>query len=609
MYRNLWPYIKPLHGIGLFTITLGALVTIIMAQEHNQDGTNKQKPDLNKIQPGMEVKDTSYKLGESDMSKPQVTHVIRDEQGQVKYLVVSKGLLFKKMILVPANRVKEVKQEQEDRKGLGEVIIETRPEDEQELEKRGLDILSDIERGDLLAEVQEAMPTAEGLEAREAESGQEERKQLQPPEEAGKVEQESPREGAAHPRILQLLHDIGPGFLAGMSGNDATAITSYAINGAVAGYGQLWLVVLTTPMYQAVEYSCSKIGRTTRVGLDAILRAHYSRWVAVLAALILISTNVGLIAGNLVAIGSGFELITGISWVWFVIPAALFLWYITVFSNFNFVKKVFLVMSGAFITYLITAFVSGADWQTVLIRSFVPQLNFNFADISAALAMLGATISPYSMYWQMRAEIEEKRTGTMKQQFREASIDVASGTIGGNLVSCFVIITTASTLFVHHQTIQTALDAANALGPLVGPFARYLFAIGLIGAALIAIPIMAASSAYAVADTFGWPAGLSDQPWQAEGFYIVLTVSLLVGMAFALLRVDPIKLSFYANVFTGVLVPIMVVYLMVIGNSHQIMGEHKLGWLTNFFLAVTALVLIAGSVLFFYGLASGQAGS
>src|SRR5205807_9263310 len=133
-------------------------------------------------------------------------------------------------------------------------------------------------------------------------------------------------------------------------------------------------------------------------------------------AFILVTTNVALIAGSLVPIGSGFELIAGISWVWFFIPAALFLWYITVFSNFNFMKKIFIVMSAAFITYIITAFVSGADWKTVLISSFVPQINFNFAAISAALALLGATISPYSMYWQMRAEIEEKRAGTMKQQ-------------------------------------------------------------------------------------------------------------------------------------------------------------------------------------------------
>src|SRR2546421_169921 len=474
----------------------------IMAQEHDQESTKVQQPDLSEIQPGMEVEDTKHELGEGDISKPRVSNVIRDKQGQVKYVIIGKGLLFKKMVLVPANRIKEVRREPQDKKGPGEIVIETTPEDEQELKKRGLDILSDIEKGDLIAEVEEALPTAEGLEALEAESEQE----------------ESPHEHAAHPRILQLMHNIGPGFLAGMSGNDATAVTSYAINGATAGYSQLWLMLLTTPMYQAVEYSCSKIGRTTRVGLDAILRAYYSRWVAVLAALILIITNVGLIAGNLVAIGSGFELLTGISWVWFVIPAAFFLWYITVFSNFNLLKKIFIVMSAAFIT-------------------------------------------------------------------------------------------TASTLFVHHQSIQAAADAASSLGPLVGPFAKYLFATGLIGAALIAIPIMSASSAYAVADTFGWPAGLSEQPWQAEGFYIVLTASLLVGMAFALVRVDPIKLIFYANVFTGVLAPIMVIYLMAIGNSRKIMGEYKLGWLTNFFLAVTALVLVAGSVLFFYGLATGHGGS
>ena len=578
-----------------------------MARDHDQKRTNGQKLDLNEIQPGMEVEDTGHELGEGDISKPRVSNVIRDKQGQVKYVLIGKGLLFKKMVLVPANRIKEVKREPEDKKGLGEIVIKTTPEDEQELKKRGLDILSDEKEGDILAEVQEALPTAEGLEALEEESKQPH--PSQPSEEAGEEEQESPQEHAAHPRILQLLKDIGPGFLAGMSGNDATAVTSYAINGATAGYGQLWLMLLTTPMYQAVEYSCSKIGRTTKVGLDAILRAYYSRWVAVLAALILIITNIGLIAGNLVAIGSGFELITGISWVWFVIPAAIFLWYITVFSNFNLMKKIFIGMSAAFITYIITAFVSGADWKTVLISSFVPQINFNFAAISAALALLGATISPYSMYWQMRAEVEEKRPGTMKKQFREASIDVASGTIGGNLVAYFVIITTASTLFVHHQSIQTAADAASSLGPLVGPFAKYLFACGLIGAALIAIPIMSASSAYAVADTFGWPARLSEQPWQAEGFYIVLTASMLVGMAFALLRIDPIKLSFYANVFTGVLAPVMVIYLIAIGNSRKIMGEHRLGWLTNFFLAVTALVLVAGSVLFFYGLATGQGGS
>src|SRR5256885_16725273 len=186
-----------------------------MAREHDQKSTKEQKPDLNEIQPGMEVEDTEHALGEGDISKPRISNVIRDKQGQVKYVIIGKGLLFKKMVLVPANRIKEVRREPEDKKGPGEIVIETTPEDEQELKKRGLDILSDIEKGDLIAEVEEAMPTAEGLEALEAESEQEERKQPQPSEEAG--EEEGPHEHAAHPRLLQIVHDIGPGFLAGMS--------------------------------------------------------------------------------------------------------------------------------------------------------------------------------------------------------------------------------------------------------------------------------------------------------------------------------------------------------------------------------------------------------
>src|SRR5260370_8405403 len=200
-----------------------------MAQEHNQKSTEGKKTELKERKPGMEVEETENELGEGDISKPRVSNVIRDKQGQVKYVLIGKGLLFKKMVLVPANRIKEVRREPEDKKGPGEIVIETTLEDEQELKKRGLDILSDIEKGDLLAEIQEALLTAEGLEALKAESEQEESKQPQP---SGEEEQEGPHEHARHPRISQLMHDIGPGFLAGMSGNDATAVTSYAINGA-----------------------------------------------------------------------------------------------------------------------------------------------------------------------------------------------------------------------------------------------------------------------------------------------------------------------------------------------------------------------------------------
>ncbi len=528
----------------------------------------------------MEVIDTKNLLGQSDLTKPRVEKVIHHRTGPIKSLLVRKGLIFKKKVELPADliEIEKVEEKLEQGREPGEVVIEMTPQAEEVLAEQGLDI-----------------PANEPEPSQPAETG------------TGAVEE--PEKITVRPRFLQMLRAIGPGFLMGMSGNDATAITTYAIDGATTGFGHLWLMVLTTPMYQAVEYTCAKIGRVTKMGLDDVLRTHYSHWAAIFAAVVLIIANVALIAGNLVAIGSGLQLITGVNWAWFVIPVAVILWYITVFSNFNMIKKIFIVMSAAFMTYIITAFISGADWRAALINSFVPHLSFDFNGISAALALLGATISPYSMYWQTSSEAEEKRTGTITQQLRSATTDVASGTIGGNLVSYFVIITTASTLFVHRQSIQTAADAANALGPLVGPFARYLFAIGLIGSGLIAIPVIAASTADAVADTFGWPAGLTDQPWQAEGFYLVLSFSLLASLVLALLRIDPIKLIFYANILVAVLAPILVIYLMIIANTRKIMGMHRVGWLTNFFLGLTALVLIAGSLLFFIALFSGQGGS
>ncbi len=407
---------------------------------------------------------------------------------------------------------------------------------------------------------------------------------------------------ATRSKLHQLLRLLGPGFLSGMAGNDATALTTYAIDGARAGYGHLWLMLLATPMYQAVQFSCAKIGRITQKGLSDILREHYGLWVALLATLVLVIANVALIAGDLVAIGSGLDLITGLPWVWFVIPVAALLWYLTVYHNFESIIKLFSILSLAFVTYLITAVFSDPNWGVVLVHTFVPHVSFDFSSLSSAVALLGATISPYSMFWQVHGEKEQQRAGSLTRQMRSAALDIGSGVISGNLVAYFVIVTTAATLFTHHQSINTAADAAQALEPLLGPFAKYLFAIGLIGAGFIAIPVLLASTSYAVAGAFGWPSGLSQKLWQCKEFYLILTGTLVVGVVVALLHFNPIQLIFYANVLVGVLAPILVIYVMMVGNNRTIMQNKPLGLVTNLFLVVTVVVLVAADLLFFYGL-------
>ena len=419
----------------------------------------------------------------------------------------------------------------------------------------------------------------------------------------GMREKESNIQATRPPNAFSRV--LGPGLLSGTSGNDPSAVTAYAIDGANMGYGQLWLMLLTTPLYFAVQFACAKIGRVSQKGLSQLLREQYGRPLTFAASLLLVVSNITLIAADLAAVGSGFELITGISWVWFVIPVALVLWYLTVYRSFESFMKIFLTMSFVFFAYILASVFTHANWGAVIFHTFVPQMGFDFNSISSAMALLGATISPYSMFWQVQAEIEEKREGSLKQQLRMARLDVGSGAIAGQAVAYFIIICTASTLFVHNQNITTAADAARALEPLAGPFARYLFAIGLIGSGVVAIPVLLASTSYAVSGAFGWPGALAKRPWQGEGFYLVLTAATVVSLLITLLRIDPIKLIFWSNILAAIIAPFLVIAIMLVGNHRTIMKGQRLNLLHNFCLGLIVLILVAGAVLLFYGLASG----
>ena len=550
-----------------------------MAQEDHRN--NDQE-----IVPGMEVQATEGDLGEQDVRPARIKSVQKDQQGYVEEIEIEKGALFRKTLDVPADRIQAVKPEAsgEGEAAPGKLILDAKEGELEGLTALGPERLpSNHERREegLLDQVEQQVPTTEGMREMERD-----------------IE-------ATRPQSL-LLRVIGPGLLSGTSGNDPSAVTVYAVDGANVGYGHLWLMLLTTPLYQAVQYACAKIGRVTKKGLSQLLREHYGRPVALVATLLLVISNIALIAADLAAIGSGFELITGLSWLWFVAPVAVVLWYLTVYRSFESFKKIFLTMSFVFVAYILTSFFTHANWGAVLVHTFVPQIGFDFTSISSAVALLGATISPYSMFWQAQAEIEQQRTGTLQEQKRTAMLDVGSGAIAGQVVAYFIIICTASTLFVHHQNINTAADAARSLEPLAGPLARYLFAIGLIGSGLVAIPVLLASTSYAVAGAVGWPGALARRPWQSEGFYLILTVAGLLGLALTLLGINPIQLIFWSNIVTAIIAPLMVIAVLLVGNHSSIMKDQRLSLLHNFGLVLITLILIAGSVLLFYQVATGR---
>ena len=548
-----------------------------MAEEERRDNDNE-------IVPGMEVEATEGQLDKGDVSPAEVKKVEKDQQGHVEAIEVEKGALFRKKFEVPADRIQEVEPAASREGASGKVILDAKEEELEALTAPGPERLpSQNERPQegLLDQVEQQVPTTEGMREKERKTY------------------------VTRPQSL-LLRVIGPGLLSGTSGNDPSAVTVYAVDGANVGYGHLWLMLLTTPLYQAVQFACAKIGRITGKGLSQLLREHYGRPVAIVASLLLVISNLALIAADLAAIGSGFELITGLSWRWFVVPIALALWYLTVYRSFEAFKKIFLTMSFVFVAYILATFFTHVNWGAVLVRTFVPQIGFNFTSISSAVALLGATISPYSMFWQATAETEEQRDGTLKQQVRTAMIDVGSGAIAGQVVAYFIIICTASTLFVHHQNITTAADAARSLEPLAGPLARYLFAIGLIGSGLVAIPVLLASTSYAVAGAAGWPGALAQRPWQSEGFYLVLTAATVAGLVITLFGVNPIQLIFWSNIVTAIIAPGLLIAILLVGNHPKIMKEQRLSLLHNFGLMLITLILIAGSVLLFYQLATGQ---
>ncbi len=603
----------------------------------DRDGGSKQvtragqamQEETKKIEVGMVVEADQGDLGQEDINEAKVTDIVHDQSGNVKSIVAKKGTIFKKHLEIPVERIQSVGQETSGKETDGspsKVIISASEEEIDALASIGPESLppKDLAKpkygNDLLDVTGEALPTDLGLRRleEEGESGRDisvqETNKLSKTLVTGEVRErgktrereESAAAAAGTEDKDNIFKALGPGLLSGMAGNDASAVTAYSLDGAQNGYGHLWLMLLSTPLLQAVQFACAKIGRVQQKGLAEILREHYGRKVAVPAALLLIIANIALISADLVAISTGLELMTGLRWVWFAGPIAFALWYITVYQNFDAIKKIFLAMSMVFVAYIITAFFSKPEWSAVLTNTFIPHVDFGFASISTAVALLGATISPYMIFWQVQGEKEEKRSGSMRRKFWLATMDIAAGVISGNMIAYCIIVSTAATLFSEQQQIHTALDAAQALEPLVGPFAKYLFALGLIGAGLIAIPVLLASASYGVAGTIGWPSGLSKKPWQNEGFYLILTAGLAVSLLLALIGLDPVQLMFWANVLQGVLSPVLVVLLMVIGNNSRIMGKNKLGLVTNAGLAMAAIIMFAASVLLFYGLATGQ---
>lgn len=403
--------------------------------------------------------------------------------------------------------------------------------------------------------------------------------------------------------LAKFFGIVGPGVITGGADNDPSGIVTYSTAGATTGYSQLWLMLLSTPLLLAVQAIAARLGDVTKLGLAELLRNEFGRWIAISVGLLVVVANVATIGADLVGMASVLELLTHIRLIYFIVPLVVVMGYVTVFQDFKVIEKMLLWLVVVFTTYIVAGFLSHPRWNTVLASTFVPPLKPDLAYFTSAVGLLGTTITPYLFFWQTAAEREARRG---VEELKTSYIDVFSGMIYSNVIAYFIIISTASTLYAHHRSISTARDAAAALKPFAGDFATLLFSIGILGAGLLAIPILSISTGYVVAGTFGWRMGLGREAFSAPGFYAVIVLALLAGVELAISGFSPIKAMFYSQVLDGLVAPVLLVCMLILVSRPGLMGRFTAsiwekigGW------SATAVMVIA-DIAFIYSLAGAR---
>ena len=417
---------------------------------------------------------------------------------------------------------------------------------------------------------------------------------------------------AAKGPLKTFLVLLGPGLITGAADDDPSGIATYANVGARFGYGPLWLSLLTFPLMTCVQYICSKIGLVTGRSLAGVLNEHYPKHLLWASIIILSIANIANAGANIGAIASAVNLLVPqVQIIWMIVPVTLLLVTLIVVGGYKFVAQTFKWLSISLFAYLAAAFFCHPNLAEVARGTFVPQLNLSKDYIAAVVAILGTTISPYLFFWQASSEVDEQRDdgldqveqreGASKDDLKYASWDVAAGMFCSNLVMYFIILTTAATIHNGHgnHDIATASQAAAALEPVAGPYAKLLFALGLIGTGFLSTPILIATSAYAISEAMGWRHGLSEKWHEAKEFYVCMFVSCLLAMTVNFFKVSPMTILYWVAILNGVLAPPILVLVMLISSNKKIMGERTnsrplavIGWLTTAIMTAAVVGLI-----------------
>ena len=418
-------------------------------------------------------------------------------------------------------------------------------------------------------------------------------------------------------KLKKFLSYLGPGFITGASDDDPSGIATYSQTGAAFGYSQAWTALFSYPFMSVVQEMCGRIGMVTGKGLSGVIRHHYSAFVLYFAVLLLVIANTVNIGTDLGAMAASGQLLFGIPFIVWLLGVTALTLLLEVFVSYKVYSKYLKFLTFSLFAYVVTVFVVKQDWSEILVSTVFPSFSLNKDYLMNIVAILGTTISPYLFFWQAGEEVEEEVAqsklrvmgrGVPKitnRDIRGMRIDTLVGMFFSNLIMFFIIATTASTLHANGiQNIETAPQAAEALRPLAGNLAYLLFAAGIIGTGLLAVPVLAGSASYALSEAFGWREGLYRRFTQAHGFYGIITIATLFGLMINFTPIPPFKMLYYTAILNGICAPPLMILIMRISSNQKIMGSNVntrlsnvLGWTITAVMGLSAVVLLVSLVI------------
>lgn len=413
-------------------------------------------------------------------------------------------------------------------------------------------------------------------------------------------------------RVKSYWALLGPGLVTGAADDDPSGIATYSQQGAQFGFQLLWLALFTFPLMAIVQEMCARIGLTTGRGLAGNIRIHYPRWVLYICASLLFAANTLNIGADIGAMAKAVQLFFPVaSFALLTIFFTFLILLMQIYTSYEQYAKYLKYLVFVLFSYVATAFIVHIDPWQLLYHAVVPSMSFTKDQIFLITGILGTTISPYLFFWQTSHEVEEdilhgkttiqlRQEEVSKKEIRNMRIDVWSGMFLSNLVMFAIVATCAAVLFTHGITnINTASDAAAALKPLAGKYAFLLFGVGIIGMGLLAIPTLAGSAAYTVAESFRWKQGLYRKLKDARAFYGVIILSMMIGLALNFLGIDPIKMLIYSAVGNGLVAPIILFFIIRLASNKKVVKERVnhpfitfIGWVTTGLMAIAGIATI-----------------